>query len=408
VNESVPVDLYGIASVDLTRQVQAATPRQRQVLRLQLLDTLGLSAGAAVSLTGLEGVDVKVAGSTLDIPGVQVSSAQGQPREPGPRLGLASTAVFDPTPVVIDAKGRVARLSGSEVAPVAGAEGLSSVPGLSHPAVAADGATFAALADGRHRLLLAAKGGGASAVVSHPDLTAPSLDPQGWVWTASAAALPGGPPEIVAARLGLATPVSVQAPALLGLTPTALRISRDGSRALVLGRRDGVVVLLVLAVVRAAAGTCPVSGAAQPADPKTADPRSADRLVADQLVTDQLGAVSAGQPCGLGASPLQLMPDLRAARDAAWVDDRTVVVLGTNAGAPEATRDQPWLVELGGPVEGTVALGAVARTARTVTAAGPENLYLGADDGRVWRRVLGSWAQVTGQGVAARWPTMPG
>jgi hypothetical protein len=352
------VDENGVAAVDLTRQARAADPQQRVVLEQQLKATLGLSGGSSTNGT-ITDLVLSVERSRFDVPSGPVraaSTASGQqPVELTARLSVSRTVSAQP--VVLDGRGRIARLVDGRLTEVGGLDSLA-VAGTTNPAVAPDATAYAVLGEGRTRLLVAPRGGPASVVTRGAELVAPSFDPQGWVWTGPAASTGA----VSAGRLSAGT-VSVAAPWLRGLRLLSLRLSRDGARAVVLAQNPTTSVLYVCGVVR--------------------DPRS-------------------GQPQRL-AAPMAMVPDLQRASDAAWVDDRRVVVLGRRVGQP----DQPWIAEVGGVVEGTVALTPQQKAVRVVTAGNDASeLYLGGDDGRVWRRTGGQWTLMAVP--AARWPAMPG
>ncbi len=341
---SVPVQ-NGVATVDLTREALMADPEHRQMLKAQLESTLARQP--AVSQVSIDEVAITVESARFDITsGPALSASGGKPAEPGPRLLL--NPVAEDWPVVVE-KGKLARLDGRQLVSPAGLAGLA-VPGVAWPAVASDGSAYAALVGG-NRLLYQVAGGKAVTLVSTAgQLVAPSFDPIGWVWTAQAT--PGG--AVLARRPDLPQIVvrTVGWPA--GLRITALRISRDGTRAVVAGQRGSVGYLFACGV---------------------------------QRDSDQA-------PVALGA-PTSLLPDLLTVRSVAWKDQRHVVVLGRRAGQPE----QVWVVEVGGETQATAVLPGAA-----VVTAGNGEIYVGASDGGVYRWATAFWERI----AAAAWPSMPG
>jgi hypothetical protein len=339
---SVPIRQRA-AMVDLTGAARQADPVHRQMLRAQLVNTLAVLP--LISQTQVDDVTITVESKTFDVPRTaDPAVANGRPQEPGPRL--LTEPVVDEAPLVVD-RGRLMRLTGRQLTPVPGLDSLGGA-GTSWPAVAPDGSAHAALFGGT-KLAFAVVGGKASILVAGLGaLTPPSFDPLGWVWTAatSGSAVRAGRPDHPTAVV----PVTGWP---TGLRVTSLRISRDGTRALVSGQRERGGVLFVCAVER-------------------------DR----NLVPVRLGP------------PQTVLPDLVTARSAAWLDQRRVVVLGLRGTHPE----QPWRVELGGDAEATIpAPGAVAVTA------GNGEIYAALPDG-VAQLAVTTWVRAT----AARWPAMPG
>lgn len=344
---SVPVQ-DGHAGVDLTGAVIDADTLHRQMLRAQLLATLAGLPPASQSL--VHDVTITVEQGQFLIPQTPRQARTGKPAEPGARLAV--DPVVDSWPVVIDRSGNLMRAAGQQLTPLPGLAALAG-PASSWPAIATDGSAYAVLSGG-NRLLHAVAGAKATALVTtRGPLTAPSFDPLGWVWTANAATK-APTSTVYAGRLEGGTsvvPVTRWPP---GLTITSLRISRDGTRAVVSGHRAGAGVLFVSAVERN---------------------------------TSQV-------PVRLG-SPYSLLPDLLTARGAAWLDQRRVVVLGHRAGEPE----QPLIVEVGGDTAPTAPVpGAVSVTA------GNGDIYVGTAGGGVSMRAATTWVPV----AAARWPAMPG
>jgi hypothetical protein len=339
---SVPIR-QGTAVVDLTSAVRQADPVHRQMLRAQLVNTLAVLP--QISQTPVDSVTITVESKTFDVPRASdLAATAGRPGEPSPRL--LPDPVVDDSPLVVD-KGRLMRLSGRQLAAVDGLTALNS-PAVTWPAIATDGSAYAALVGG-NRLDHAVVGGKAVPLVSGlGELTPPSFDPLGWVWTAAASGLAvrAGRPD-----RGAVAVATTGWPA--GMRVTSLRISRDGARALVSGQRGTGGLLFVCAVER-------------------------DR---------------AQVPVRLGP-PQTLLPDLTVARSAAWLDQRRVVVLGRRGSGPE----QPWKVEIGGDAEAVPAVpGAQGLTA------GNGEIYAALPDG-VARLAVTIWEKVT----TARWPAMPG
>lgn len=133
------------------------------------------------------------------------------------------------------------------------------------------------------------------------DLTTPSFDPQGWLWTSSRtppADLPAAPAEgatvLVVSPDGAVHPVAVQWSGEPPVRLLALRISRDGARALVVAERPGGRV------------SAEVRGVIRSPD---------------------------GRPAALSTTGIPILPRLLSAVDATWITKDTVAVLGSTSDA---------------------------------------------------------------------------
>lgn len=164
-----------------------------------------------------------------------------------------------------------------------------SVDGRVFAGVAADGATLVRQSPDEAPQEVATGGS---------DLTTPSFDPQGWLWTSSRTA-PAGVAEAAAEEVAVlavsprgdeVSPVSVQWANEPPVRLVALRLSRDGARALVVAEYPGGRVSAeVRGVVRG----------------------------------------SEGQPVSLSTTAFPVLPQILSAVDATWLDDQTVAVLGS-------------------------------------------------------------------------------
>jgi hypothetical protein len=336
----------GVATVDLTSQARRADARQRLVLKAQLERTLASLGPADNPVTS---VVVTVEQQRFELlPAGNAITAR--PDTVGDQTRLRPPPQVDPRPVVLDARGAIARLSGRTVSTVPGLAALE-IPGAVEPATDTAGQAYAVLVEGRRRLVSAVPYGPAIPLIAGRDLVAPSLDPFGWVWTAQRVA----GTSVLAARPG-AGHRFVHVPWLSGHQVLSLRISREGARAVVVARRrDGRPAVFVAGVVR----------------------------------TPQ------GVPTEL-TPPVVLLADAQEAIAAAWVDATHVVVLARRPGSAL----MPWICEVGGEAHGTLPVQAV-----TVTAGNSESdLYVQTPAGTVRSRVGSSWSDVPG----VRWPAMPG
>ena len=328
-----------VATVDLTSQALKTSTRQRQMLAGQLRATLG-------QLGNIDSV-------RLTVRQVELDSAPEE--EPDKNLATGASGIqlrVDPQvgdQALVIEKGRLGWLSGRTVALIDGLDGLR-VPGVNASAVSADRVTYAALDADRGKLLMQTKGAKDAVTVARgAQLSPPSFDPQGWVWTSPAVS--NG--TVHAVRTG-AVEAKVSAAWLRGKRLISLRMSRDGARALVAVDVKGQAHVFVAGVMR---------------DPD-------------------------GRPTEL-TQPDGLIPDLQTVDDASWVDEDQVAVLGTRSGS----KQQVWLAQLGGPVTGRGGVDG----AQTVTAGdGEGSLSIGSAAGTY--SYLQGWQKASG----ARWPTYPG
>jgi hypothetical protein len=320
--------------VDLTRRGFAATPNEKAMLYAQLKETL-----RAAGLLGVDYLTITANGVGLVIP----------ERSQSPPLVADAAGADDLRPVAIGPDNRLVRLESTYGVEVPGVSDLE-VAGASHPAVSPDGSRYAVLVGDRSRLLTQEPGRPVVEAVKGSALTAPSFDRLGWVWTT-----PSAPSGVVYAAQGAGL-VRVSAPWLAGDRVLSLRISREGSRALVTATHGKTAFALVLGVVRDLDGT----------------------------------------PTALGA-PLQLVKDLQTVQDGAWVDGHRVVVLGTRSGQ---TDQRAWAVDLGGDVTSLIG----ANGAQSVTVGQDEYLWVDTDKGA--ERQVGAGLQALRDQY--RWPAVAG
>ena len=225
--------------------------------------------------------------------------------------------------MVVTATNRLARLQDSTtVFPINGLLGLA-IPGGSHPAVSQDGRTYAVVTGDRTRVFSQVPDDAVHLVTTGTDLTVPSVDRYGWAWTTPAVATG----KIVVGRSGRA--VTVAAPWLAGARVTGLRISPEGSRAVVLMARGG----------------------------------GAPRVMVCAVVRDDDGLPIAMSPA------VVVVADLTSAVDVSWVDALQVAVLGTRPGYQGRS---VWLAQVGG----TVQLSIPAETA--------QSLSVGSNNYQMW------------------------
>ncbi len=327
----------GTLSVDLNRQALLATAAQRQLLSAQVQTTLTEAARVLGFPSGQ--LVLTVDRVRFEVP--QLAAPVPQPADAVP---------FDGRPVVLDAQHRLARMEGTRVVPVPGLATLGE--DATRPAVNADGTAYAVLTTGGTRLVTVQSDGGARSVLSNAvGLTAPSFDTYGWVWTSPVVSAG----TVTAVRGGVVVEVAV--PWLSGYAVSTLKISREGTRALIVAHRGRRSSVLVVSLVRAADGA----------------------------------------PRRMATAPLRLASDLPVVRDASWLDGRRVMLLAIGPGSQV---ERLHLAEIGG------------RTLAGASVVGALSLTVGVAPADAWVQTAQGAAYYSGVGLrqvpGARWPAMPG
>ncbi|MBT1003002.1 GerMN domain-containing protein [Paenarthrobacter sp. DKR-5] len=235
--DSVPV-VSGVASVDLSSQdILDSSIRDRQRMQTQLLSTLqNLSSISAVTLRA-DQRDVDLGNRDDSVP---------QPVRNRPVAGSQVGILHN----------ELVRYENTQTTRL---EGVPSVAAYSPrgPAMSYSQRLFAFLTGDRSQLMTVVPGHQVKVAATGPKLTAPSISPQDWVWTAAAdgsgkvlAVQPRG-----AADNQQSPAVAITAQWLVGRTVKDLRISRDGARALVISDRNGVTAIQISGVVQGSDGT---------------------------------------------------------------------------------------------------------------------------------------------------------
>ncbi|GAB2740417.1 LpqB family beta-propeller domain-containing protein [Sinomonas soli] len=284
--ESVPI-VDNTAQVDLTPELRDASFTDRQRMRYQLVRTFsGISSVVDVTLRSNQ-ADVTLEDPTT---GKSVPEPVVDPKVPAWQVGIAG--------------GELVQYASRQAARI---DGLRSVASLAphDPAASASQHVYAFL--GEKGLYSIVQNQAPRLLDSRTRFSPPSIDPFDWVWTAGPGG--GGATEAVAykpAGVAEGAPVpkaTLTAPWLAGRTVEDLRVSRDGTRALVLSSQGDSTALQVAGVQRAADGT----------------PREL-------------------------STPITLSTTEKSPRRAVWVDDTTILVSGVSANDPVA----PELVSLKG------------------------------------------------------------
>jgi hypothetical protein len=250
----------GVATIDLSKEALAASARERQLMKVQLSESLR-------SVGNISSVRISVEGTPLQIDDLGASGPQ------------ADTKV-DAQPLVLRkgefgfyANGQVAALSLSRsvVALKARAATLSS-----------DGASIAVLGAGGVSLLR--KGAAQAAPIDARDgLIPPSLDENGYIWS-----VPSGQPNAITAfdPAGVAHPVMAALPGDSQIQ--SLEVSRDGARVVILLSTPTGPRLIVSAILREPDKQAPLSLKAPILDLPLGDGVAIDATWVDQLTVATL------------------------------------------------------------------------------------------------------------------------
>ena len=342
--DAVPV-VSGVATVDLSAEVlQDSSDLNRQQMALQLEQNL-------THLNNVNSVSMTVNQREVDL---------------GKESGALVDAVADPeagsTQITVF-QNELAYFKGVEPQAI---EGIPSVAeyGPRDPALSLDLATIAFLNGDRTSLFLTGPNQEVRKAADGESLTAPSIDPEKWTWTASntgtaakiLALPPGGEEDQI-----LTLPV----PWLNEADISELRISRDGARALLVTNTAGRSHVLVAGVVRDSDGT-----------PKT-------------LTTPLELAVTADSGSGVPAT----LPVDRAK----WVSEDAIVVLQTSADSQVT----PLILRLGADPEPLAGLTGITGLS---VGKGEQEIYV-QTPAAMYKRMGNSWYEV-GEGLLD--PAFPG
>ncbi|BDZ51468.1 lipoprotein LpqB [Frondihabitans sucicola] len=210
----------GTAKVDLSGDALSADSTARIRMHAQLLASLS-------TVATVNAVDINVEGNALSIP------SGSQP---------SVNPTVDARPLVI-AKGQFGFASPTTVSPIPGL--TKSVTSLKPTSVELSTKQNVAAVGTAAGVYAVKDDGIARKVDSRSDLAAPSLDDLGYVWSAKV----DQPRSLTAFTLdGVAHPLTTSLPADESLV--AFKVSRDGTRVVLLLNADGTTKLLVAAVIR--------------------------------------------------------------------------------------------------------------------------------------------------------------
>ncbi len=380
----------GIATVDLTAEFRDAGSDEAQLLTVLMTRTLTALPGISEVRFTVEGTRVDVdtdaddqpvteplvgsrpyvllgASGAASVSGVapapsaDPSSAPSADPSSAPSADPSSAPSGDPgvlDPALVD-RPVIAQVGATgQPIPVEGMLGLAAriSGGL---AVSSGGELFAGLGEDGTAVYSKTPSSGTRRIISGGvDLTAPSVDTFGWVWTVSQALPSTVDPNTVAGDSGWsgarvlaargADTVEVDAVGLLTATDRvrSLDISRDGTRALlIIERPDQTVAVVVAGVIR-----------------------------------------DDGRPRSLTASSFRLLPQLVTALDATWVQSDVVAILGSD----DTSEPRPFVAQIGGVAE---ELTPTANAVSITAGLGERSIVVGRSDGTIISRVGSAWSR---------------
>ncbi|SDD56834.1 Sporulation and spore germination [Sanguibacter gelidistatuariae] len=220
--DSVTIDDSGVARVDLTKEVLAASDSDRAMLQAQMTAVL-------LKVPRVRSVELFANSLPLSIP----TTADPQ-RDPVP--GLTSPLVL--------AGDVISEVGNGTLTPLAG---FSALTGLRASALATDDAArLVVLRSGTVAIMTApTPAAAATTLVTGTDLVAPSVDRFGWVWTGDRATNDG-----LRAVTAAGTQVPIPVDWLDGRTLESIRVSHDGARIAIVSSLGGVSRIDVAAIVR--------------------------------------------------------------------------------------------------------------------------------------------------------------
>ncbi|MDO2932745.1 LpqB family beta-propeller domain-containing protein [Paeniglutamicibacter sulfureus] len=233
VRSSVPIESQR-ATVDLgSATFLESTELSRQLMQQQLELTLGGLGSVRSVVMSDEQSEIKIGAKDPEFEVAEVN-----PAVPDTQIGVVDDALYY-------LKGRSLRLVGG-IGDIAGYQ-----PRL--PAMSPLGNRYAFLNGSLTSLIVVDEEGRSSVVATGEDLVRPSMDAHGWTWTVdnssatSVLAVPADPTVN-----GKVRPIT--ADGLTDANVSSLRVSRDGTRALIVSSKDGQTSVAIAGILRDADG----------------------------------------------------------------------------------------------------------------------------------------------------------
>lgn len=233
--DAVPV-VSGVAAVDFSAEVlEDSTDLARQQMKMQLEQNLR-------QLTNVNSVEMTVNQREVDLGPL---SSELIPVEHDPRVGDTQVGVLGQDIVFFRDRQSQAIENFPDVSEYEPRDPAVSVGELD---------TIAFLSGDRSTLLVTGPDKDVARVATGNGLTGPSIDPEGWIWSAAAQGQ-GSRLIAVAPNLSASTQAGLTPSWLSDMSVRELRLSRDGARALLVVEQDGASRVLLAGVVRSSDGT---------------------------------------------------------------------------------------------------------------------------------------------------------
>ena len=230
---AIPVEA-GTATVDFDPVVfENSSAQTRQRMHQQMLASLN-------QLTTIQ--DVVLTADQREV-GLGRNETAVQQAERDPTVGSTQIAISN---------GSLVYFEGREPVPIGGMPNLRHT-NPRHPAMDVRGTVFAFLNEGKTQLYTVNEAKGLSAAVSGTNLTWPSIDNSGWVWTVDNARKNPAINAVPIEELDGVTR-SVSANWLSGQHVSALKISADGARAAIVAGDGATNKLYIAGVIRDSEG----------------------------------------------------------------------------------------------------------------------------------------------------------
>lgn len=264
-----------------------------------------------------------------------------------------STKVDVESQAVATSHDHLVNLANNALEPVAQAPALD---GGHNPALSMDGMAYAWLSKDNTQLSYFDVSTGQTAQILLGDkLIPPSFDRFGWLWTAEA----GGRGLLAVRSTGELA--QVQLPFVQGREISGVRVSRDGTRVVVLSNKDGQTRADIVGIVRE-------------------DDNKPNRVA--------------------NADPMRIAAGFTNINDVTWAGSQDLAILGSTKPGEDP---QPYVVKVTGPVEalGNVSGGVTIAAGNDVT-----TVRVGTQTGDLFTYTSGSWQRLVNADV--RDPAYPG
>lgn len=212
----------GVAEVDLSKEALQASARDRQYMYLQLTESLR-------SVSSISHVGLSIQGTPVQIDDLGTS---------GPEVDMT----VDSQALVLR-KNQFGFYANNRVAEIAGISSKVLALGPKDATISSDQQEVAVL--GSAGVSLVRKSGAATLIDARPDLIAPSLDEDGYIWS-----VPASTPNAITVFDPTGTPHPISPKLQDGSQMVSLEVSREGARVVMLLSTPTGPRLMVAAILR--------------------------------------------------------------------------------------------------------------------------------------------------------------